>query len=258
MPRNAIDARPARPPHRAVRRRECRPARAGCRARRRPASTSAPAPTFACSQIAEVRRPDGAPERALGDVARTIKRGAQRLVDADPRLREAGDRRGQRHRRRHRRPHRARLRPHRRRRDRPKFIEVFVRRGITPDGGGAYLLPRLIGLAQGQGAGVPGRRPHRGRRRAHRPDQQGACRRRRPRQGRRRLGGTPGAGPDEGDLAVQVAAQPVARLRPCTARSTTRPGPRSWPRAPTTSARASPPSSNAAPSSSTAGDAPIG
>jgi 2-(1,2-epoxy-1,2-dihydrophenyl)acetyl-CoA isomerase len=27
-----------------------------------------------------------------------------------------------------------------------KFIEVFVRRGISPDGGGAYLLPRLIGL----------------------------------------------------------------------------------------------------------------
>jgi 2-(1,2-epoxy-1,2-dihydrophenyl)acetyl-CoA isomerase len=27
-----------------------------------------------------------------------------------------------------------------------KFIEVFVRRGIVPDGGGAYLLPRLTGL----------------------------------------------------------------------------------------------------------------
>ncbi|MGH7786931.1 MAG: enoyl-CoA hydratase/isomerase family protein [Candidatus Binatia bacterium] len=29
-----------------------------------------------------------------------------------------------------------------------RFIEVFVRRGLAVDGGGAYLLPRLIGLAK--------------------------------------------------------------------------------------------------------------
>ncbi len=32
--------------------------------------------------------------------------------------------------------------------DRARFIEVFVRRGLVPDAGGAYLLPRLIGTAR--------------------------------------------------------------------------------------------------------------
>jgi len=29
-----------------------------------------------------------------------------------------------------------------------KFIEVFVKRGMCPDGGGTYFLPRLVGLAR--------------------------------------------------------------------------------------------------------------
>ena len=61
--------------------------------------------------------------------------------------------------------------------DNAKFIEVFVRRGITPDGGGAYMLPRLIGLQKAKeliffGDDLPGRRG-----RAHRPGQQGRARR---------------------------------------------------------------------------------
>ena len=91
-----------------------------------------------------VERPADAPERAAGDVSRLIRSGAQRLVAAvldcekpviaavngtaagigahlafacDLVLAAEGSR----------------------------FIEVFVRRGIVPDGGGAYLLPRLVG-----------------------------------------------------------------------------------------------------------------
>jgi len=90
-------------------------------------------------------RPEGAPERIVGETSRMIRRGAQRLVaaildcekpvvaavngtaagigahmafacDLVVAAREA------------------------------RFIEVFVRRGISPDGGGAYLLPRIVGL----------------------------------------------------------------------------------------------------------------
>ena len=90
-------------------------------------------------------RPEGAPDRALGDVARLIRDGAQRLVAAildcekpviaalngtaagigahialacDLVVAAEGAR----------------------------LIEVFVRRGLVPDGGGAYLLPRLVGV----------------------------------------------------------------------------------------------------------------
>lgn len=90
-------------------------------------------------------RPEGAPDRIVGEAARMIRRGAQRLISAvldcekpvvaavngtaagigahlalacDLVVAAEGAR----------------------------FIEVFVRRGISPDGGGAYLLPRLVGL----------------------------------------------------------------------------------------------------------------
>jgi 2-(1,2-epoxy-1,2-dihydrophenyl)acetyl-CoA isomerase len=92
-------------------------------------------------------RPEGAPDRAVGDVARTIREGAQRLVAAvldcekpvvaavngtaagiGAHLAFASDlvvaAEG------------------------ARFIEVFVRRGLVADGGGAYLLPRLVGVAR--------------------------------------------------------------------------------------------------------------
>jgi 2-(1,2-epoxy-1,2-dihydrophenyl)acetyl-CoA isomerase len=90
-------------------------------------------------------KPDGAPERAPGDVARLIRVGWQRLISSildcerpvvcavngtaaggGMQLALACDIVVM--------------------ADTAKFIEVFVRRGIMPDAGGAYLLPRLVGL----------------------------------------------------------------------------------------------------------------
>ena len=90
-------------------------------------------------------RPEDAPERAPGDVARMIRNGWQRLVGSildcekpviaalngtaaggGAQLALACDLVIM--------------------ADTAKLIEVFVRRGIMPDAGGAYLLPRLVGL----------------------------------------------------------------------------------------------------------------
>ena len=90
-------------------------------------------------------KPEGAPERAPGDVARLIRTGWQRLIasilDCERPVicavngTAAGG--GM---------HLALACDLVVMADTAKFIEVFVRRGIMPDAGGAYLLPRLVGL----------------------------------------------------------------------------------------------------------------
>ncbi len=89
-------------------------------------------------------RPEGAPDRAMGDAARLIRRGWQRLVGSildcekpviaavngtaaggGAQLVLACDLVVM--------------------ADSAKLVEVFVRRGIIPDAGGAYLLPRIVG-----------------------------------------------------------------------------------------------------------------
>jgi 2-(1,2-epoxy-1,2-dihydrophenyl)acetyl-CoA isomerase len=90
-------------------------------------------------------RPDGAPERIMGEAARLIRGGAQRLVaavlDCEKPVVAAVNGTA------------AGIGAHLAfacdlvvAAEQARFIEVFVRRGISPDGGGAYLLPRLVGL----------------------------------------------------------------------------------------------------------------
>jgi len=90
-------------------------------------------------------KPEGAPDRIMGDASRMIRRGAQRLVsavlDCEKPVVAAVNGTA------------AGIGAHLAfacdlvvAADSARFIEVFVRRGISPDGGGAYLLPRLVGL----------------------------------------------------------------------------------------------------------------
>ena len=96
------------------------------------------------AQPPEPPRPEGAPDRALGDISRMIRRGWQRLVASildcekpvvaavngtaaggGANLVLACDLVVM--------------------ADTARLIEVFVKRGIIPDAGGAYLLPRIVG-----------------------------------------------------------------------------------------------------------------
>jgi 2-(1,2-epoxy-1,2-dihydrophenyl)acetyl-CoA isomerase len=90
-------------------------------------------------------RPAGAPDRVAGDIARMLRDGAQRMVGAvlDCEKPVIGAVNGT----------AAGIGAHLAlacdlvvAAEGARFIEVFVRRGLVPDGGGAWLLPRLIGL----------------------------------------------------------------------------------------------------------------
>jgi 2-(1,2-epoxy-1,2-dihydrophenyl)acetyl-CoA isomerase len=89
--------------------------------------------------------PADAPERAVGDVARLIATGAQRLIaailDCEKPVIAAvnGTAAGIG-------AHMALAADLVIAAEGVRFIEVFVRRGIAPDGGGAYLLPRIVGM----------------------------------------------------------------------------------------------------------------
>lgn len=89
-------------------------------------------------------RPEGAPDRLVGDGARMIRRGWQRLVaailDSEKPVvaRVNGTAAGGG-------AHLVLACDLVVMADDAKLVEVFVRRGILPDAGGAYLLPRIVG-----------------------------------------------------------------------------------------------------------------
>ncbi len=90
-------------------------------------------------------RPDDAPARGVGEIAKMIREGAQALIAAimdceKPVIAKVGGTA-------------AGIGAHIAiacdlviAAEGVRFIEVFVRRGLVPDGGGAYLLPRMVGI----------------------------------------------------------------------------------------------------------------
>jgi 2-(1,2-epoxy-1,2-dihydrophenyl)acetyl-CoA isomerase len=90
-------------------------------------------------------RPDGAPEKVAGDVARNIRKNAQVLISTILELEKPviaavnGTAAGLGF-------HLAIACDMVIAVETARFIEVFVRRALVPDAGGTYLLPRLIGL----------------------------------------------------------------------------------------------------------------
>ncbi len=153
-------------------------------------------------------RPNGAPDRPVGEAARMIRNGWQRLITAildcekpviaAVNATAAGG--GM---------HLALACDLVLAAEEATFIEVFVRRGIAPDAGGGYLLPRLIGPQRGEGALLLRGRTARARGGAARTGQPGGAAIGAGRT-RRRVGGAPGAGSDSGDRGGQVLGQPVA------------------------------------------------
>jgi len=97
------------------------------------------------SRPAPPEKPEGAPERAVGDASRMIRRGWQRLVgsilDCEKPVIAAvnGTAAGGG-------MHLALACDFVVMAEDARLIEVFVRRGIMPDAGGTWLLPRLIGM----------------------------------------------------------------------------------------------------------------
>jgi 2-(1,2-epoxy-1,2-dihydrophenyl)acetyl-CoA isomerase len=90
-------------------------------------------------------RPEGAPDRVAGDISRMLREGAQRMIgavlDCEKPVIAAVNGTA------------AGIGAHLAlacdlvvATEGARFIEVFVRRGLVPDGGGSYLLPRLTGL----------------------------------------------------------------------------------------------------------------